>query len=335
MGRSIPLALGLTVVLVAVSFFGSSLDVCWAVEDANQLFADAKALLDENRLEDAKSKLTEYVKKYSRSTYAPEAQYLLGSVEEDFVSAVHGLRNTVRNYKGSPWARKAQMELAFLYYMRENYVQAASEFRSFLGRFPDDERLPEIQYWLGMSAFKMGSLLDAQRQLERAWESARDTEWAGQTAVALCQVLRENRQYLEAVNVGENALNLEMSKIFSDRIRETLTDCYKKLGVNQSSPSVAEGTVATPIPEDEPATPSVENLPFAIQVGAFTKKKWAQNVEKQLRSRGYDAYTVDGALDGKAVHKVRVGRFRTQQEAERMAEQIMLRENFKTYVVRD
>ena len=85
----------------------------------------------------------------------------------------------------------------------------------------------------------------------------------------------------------------------------------------------------------EPVPPSSDDLPFAIQVGAFTKKKWAQNVEKQLRSRGYDAYTVDGDLDGKAVHKVRVGRFGTQQEAERMAERIMLRENFKTYVVRD
>jgi len=327
---------GLTLIL---SLSGSCLflqGLGWAADEANQLFADAKTLLEGGKTEEAKGKLTEYVKKYSRSAHAPEAQYLLGSLEEDFVSAVHGLRNTVRNYKGTPWAKKAQFELAFLYFMRENYSQAATEFRTFLAAYPTDKRVPETQYWLGMSFLRAGSLLDAQRQLEEAWELGRETQWTGQIAVALCQVLLENKQYVESINIGETALNLEMAPAFSDLVRETLRECYTKLGINQISQGASSEAPSFMERMDESVgTHPLEDFPFAIQVGAFTKKKWAQNVEKQLQSRGYDSYTVDGSLDGKPVYKVRVGRFRTQQEAERMAEQIMVRENFKTYVVRE
>ena len=62
---------------------------------------------------------------------------------------------------------------------------------------------------------------------------------------------------------------------------------------------------------------------WTIQVSSFRNRTRAEEQIKQLAKKGYDAYlSVAQSEDGPARYRVRVGRFATQVEAERVAERI-------------
>jgi TolA-binding protein len=310
-----------------------------SVLDASQTYTEAMAFLQEGNKAQAKEKMTAFMRRFPKDARAAEIQYCLGVMEEEMVPAVTGLRWTIKNYKESEWAKKAQLQLGFIYFLMENYLQAANEFRSYVSTYSKDPQEALAFYWLGISSLKAGSSMEALSALERAWELSQSNPLGPQVAASLCVTLRNNKQYYEAVTVGEKILTTESSSPFADSIRETLQTCYDRLGsapVSEPTASPAAPPISseqTPGPGVSPSEPSAQ--PYSIQVGVFAQSKWAENMEEDLRARGYDVYVVRGYLDGKSVFKVRVGRFATQEEAQAQAEQIMQKESFKIFIVRD
>lgn len=57
---------------------------------------------------------------------------------------------------------------------------------------------------------------------------------------------------------------------------------------------------------------------YTVQVGAFSKEKGAQNLAKEIRSKGYQAYVIKG----KTLYKVQVGEFKTSDEAKTFSEKL-------------
>ena len=55
----------------------------------------------------------------------------------------------------------ADYERAYAAILAGDYVMAEASFRSFIGAFPSDQRLPDAQYWLGESLFARGQYRDA------------------------------------------------------------------------------------------------------------------------------------------------------------------------------
>lgn len=73
-----------------------------------------------------------------------------------------------------------------------------------------------------------------------------------------------------------------------------------------------------------------ENGPFTIQVVALKTEDAAQSLLTRLKGKNYRAYLESGTDAG--LHRVRVGRFTTRAEAERVAARLRDEEKFKPYI---
>ncbi len=55
---------------------------------------------------------------------------------------------------------------------------------------------------------------------------------------------------------------------------------------------------------------------WTVQIRAFPEQESAGNWVSNLKTKGYEAYMVEGAIKGRTWYRVRVGRFATRKEAE-------------------
>lgn len=115
----------------------------------------------------------------------------------------------------------------------------------------------------------------------------------------------------------------------------------KPVTVKVSAPSPSPA--AAPVPTPAPAAPSVSlppapgkavvpappaanpaaASPWTVQVGAFKNRRQAEDTRQQLAAAGLEAYVASvAAQDGQARFRVRVGTYRSREEAAAVAERI-------------
>jgi len=112
--------------------------------------------------------------------------------------------------------------------------------------------------------------------------------------------------------------------------------------VSAPSPAPATPPAAAPAPAPAPASPSLPpapgkaaapaakaptlpaaTSPWTVQVGAFKNRRQAEDTRQQLVSAGLEAYVASvAAQDGQARFRVRVGTYRSREEAAAAAERI-------------
>ena len=112
--------------------------------------------------------------------------------------------------------------------------------------------------------------------------------------------------------------------------------------VSAPSPAPATPPAAAPAPAPAPASPSLPPAPgkaaapaakaptttaaaspWTVQVGAFKNRRQAEDTRQQLASAGLEAYVASvAALDGQPRFRVRVGTYRSREEAAAAAERI-------------
>jgi DedD protein len=89
--------------------------------------------------------------------------------------------------------------------------------------------------------------------------------------------------------------------------------------MNNASASASTAGAATP--------------PWTIQVGAYKSRRQAEDTRQQLAAAGLDAYVASvGAQDGHARFRVRVGTYRTREEAATAADRIHAQRSLTTFV---
>src|SRR5262245_6063696 len=82
-------------------------------------------------------------------------------------------------------------------------------------------------------------------------------------------------------------------------------------------PSLAAGQPATAKPGES------RQADWTVQVGAFKERGQAESVRRPLASGGFDVYVIAvSGDDGQMRYKVRVGGFKTREDAARMAERM-------------
>lgn len=82
-----------------------------------------------------------------------------------------------------------------------------------------------------------------------------------------------------------------------------------------------------------PSTPSTPGTPYTIQVGAYKNRRQADDSRQQLASAGLDAYVVTlAAQEGVARYRVRVGTYRSRDEAAAAAERLRAQRSLSTFV---
>ena len=73
---------------------------------------------------------------------------------------------------------------------------------------------------------------------------------------------------------------------------------------------------------------------YSIKIAAFSVEKFANSQYESLKRKGYDAYIEkDGGFIKIKTYTVMVGKFKTQKEAEKVAEVIREKERLRVEVV--
>jgi DedD protein len=94
------------------------------------------------------------------------------------------------------------------------------------------------------------------------------------------------------------------------------------------------GAISGPPHTNNPsASAPVPAVPYTIQVGAYKNRRQADDSRQQLASAGLDAYVVTlAAQEGVARYRVRVGTYRTREEAATAAERLRAQRSLTTFV---
>ena len=82
-----------------------------------------------------------------------------------------------------------------------------------------------------------------------------------------------------------------------------------------ASPTAAPAAVrpATPVPAVPP--PLVKGMRYQVQVNAMAEKARAEQLVRDLKASGYNAYISPGAVNGRTLYRVRIGKFPTEEAA--------------------
>jgi len=128
---------------------------------------------------------------------------------------------------------------------------------------------------------------------------------------------------------GEVAPSEDLSLTFYEKLlkKEPPTKTQAKGGVStaETSPRKGEGK-----PSEKPLS---ADAPFTIQVGSFARREQAEDLTGNLRGKGYPAYITTHVISGKGrMYQVRIGHYRTLDEAKQEAKHIAQREKLPTYI---
>jgi len=101
-----------------------------------------------------------------------------------------------------------------------------------------------------------------------------------------------------------------------------------------TSAPTASPSASASAPKAVPGAPGVvATPPWTIQVGAYKNRRQAEDARQQLAAAGLDAYVGSvGTREGQARFRVRVGTYRTREEAATAADRIRAQRSLTTFV---
>ncbi|HUU35322.1 MAG TPA: SPOR domain-containing protein [Vicinamibacterales bacterium] len=102
----------------------------------------------------------------------------------------------------------------------------------------------------------------------------------------------------------------------------------------QTTPSTAGAPAAAQAAEVAPLPPEPKGDGIAIQVAFVRGRSEAEALLKRLKSKTYSAYIVPSVAGQPAGFRVRVGKFKTRAEAEKVAAKLEQEEQFKPWITR-
>ncbi|HET8530323.1 MAG TPA: SPOR domain-containing protein [Methylomirabilota bacterium] len=100
-------------------------------------------------------------------------------------------------------------------------------------------------------------------------------------------------------------------------------------------PAPGKGAVTPPPVAKAPTPPGHAHAtsPWTVQVGAFKNRRQAEDTRQQLAAAGLEAYVASvAAQDGQPRFRVRVGTYRTREEAAVVAERIRAQRSLTAFV---
>ncbi len=102
----------------------------------------------------------------------------------------------------------------------------------------------------------------------------------------------------------------------------------------QAKPAQGPAAAVSPAVKVAPLPPEPKGDGMAIQVAALRGRGEADAVVARLKGKGYSAYIVPALPGQPAGFRVRVGKFKTRAEAEKVAAKLEQEEQFKPWITR-
>ena len=142
----------------------------------------------------------------------------------------------------------------------------------------------------------------------------------------------------------------DYSPTFFDILKSKKNDLTEQFSTKEPPPA-QNGKVKPPVMPDGPAAktgetkppeaskdekkaaPASEPLTYTIQLGSFQNGEVAKAFSESLAEKGYEPHVMKLEVPGKGnVYRVRIGRFKTMEEAQKKAAELERKENVSAFI---
>ncbi|MDD5020389.1 MAG: SPOR domain-containing protein [Candidatus Omnitrophica bacterium] len=218
------------------------------------------------------------------------------------------------------------LDKAQILFLQKQYVQAIDECVRVIKEHPDNpEIVSEANYLTGASYVNLFDFLTAKKNFRAIVEQYKGAPFYEDAYMGLGDIEFLQENYSEALKVYEEFLRTGPSKKRRATLYFRLAEIYLKNGdqeaykkyfdlLQKEYPLSFEARDARRLKEHEAY--------FTVQVGAFTNFDNARQFIDRLKAKGYNAYSVLCMLSGKKLCRIRIGRYRTEEEAQQAARQL-------------
>lgn len=209
---------------------------------------------------------------------------------------------------------------AQFFFLQKQYVQAIDECTRIIKENPADPALvSEANYIAGASYVNLFDFLTAKKNFKAIVEQYKGSLYYEDAYLGLGDIEFLQENYTQAIRIYEEFLRLDPSKKRRASLYFRMAEAYLKQGDQKSFEKYFD-RLQHEFPLSFEAKDSlrlkVHDAYYTIQVGAFTNFENAQKFISHLKEKGYNAYSVLCMLSGKKLCRIRIGRYRTQEEAE-------------------
>ena len=235
-------------------------------------------LLEKGRTQEVKDNLPELLDRYPDEV---GVYYIQALVNEDGDSSIDQFQKIIKNFPSSKFAAKSEMKIGEYFFARGLYSQASTQLKKLIYKYVDSE--------------------DHQRALDLMVNSYIATGEEDSAKVALRMIkqlypsLKFDKYGIDVIDKASKEVKLV--RLDSDEITKKIKSRKKKK--------------RKPLPKDL-------LKPWVIQVGAFGKYENANRLKKQIQSNGYSAEVHAVNSNGKRLHAVRIARFISKKDAEKI-----------------
>ena len=235
-------------------------------------------LLEKGRTQEVKENLPELLDRYPDEA---GVYYIQALVNEDGDSSIDQFQKIIMNFPSSQFAAKSEMKIGEYFFARGLYTQASTQLKKLIYKYVDSK--------------------DHQRALDLMVNSYMATGEEDSAKVAL-RIIKQLYPSLKFDKYGIDVIDkdskeVKLVRLDSDEITKKIKSRKKKK--------------RKPLPRDL-------IKPWVIQVGAFGKYENANRLKKQIQSNGYSAEVHAVNSNGKRLHAVRIVRFISKKDAEKI-----------------
>ena len=235
-------------------------------------------LLEKGKIQEVKDNLPELLDRYSDEA---GVYYIQALVNEDGDSSINQFENIIMKFPNSQFAAKSEMKIGEYFFARGLYSQASTQLKKLIYKYVDAK--------------------DHQRALDLMINSYMATGEEDSAKVAL-RMIKQLYPSLKFDKYGIDVIDKSSKEV--KLVRLDSKEITKKIKSRKKKKR-------KPLPKDL-------LKPWVIQVGAFGKYENANRLKKQIQSNGYSAEVHAVNSNGKRLHAVRIVRFISKKDAEKI-----------------
>ena len=235
-------------------------------------------LLEKGRTQEVKDNLPELLDRYPDEA---GVYYIEALVNEDGDSSIDQFQKIIMNFPSSQFAAKSEMKIGEYFFARGLYSQASTQLKKLIYKYVDAK--------------------DHQRALDLMINSYMATGEEDSAKVAL-RMIKQLYPSLKFDKYGIDVIDKSSKEV--KLVRLDSKEITKKIKSRKKKKR-------KPLPKDL-------LKPWVIQVGAFGKYENANRLKKQIQSNGYSAEVHAVNSNGKRLHAVRIVRFISKKDAEKI-----------------
>ncbi len=213
-------------------------------------------------------------------------------------------------------------------FARADYPGTIGQLSRFLAQVNDDPTVARAAYVRGLARLRTGQRGEAAVDLSRAARGGGDPDAVWRARVALGTLYFEDARWRDAIVQLEAVVDRMPSSEGRDAALFRLAVCYEKVAQPREARALFQRVVSEysggPYREEArrrlagaaSAAPAGGGA-FALQCGAFSLERNADELARRLRGRGFSAYARREPRGVGHVHVVYVGDYSSRTEAER------------------